>query len=138
LQNKLSSNKNFQKLRINVNQVNIQSMTNNRRRRAADQHSSKANNIIIYQQSEMNSTEFDQLQIFFRLIRHEHLTKSFISNVLINIFNQIEFNVTTFLALFGEDSTISLSSRTISSHVKDNEIIKYNDVRIFGMKDYTG
>ena len=60
LQNKLSSNKNSQKLRINVNQVNIQSMANNRRsRRAANQRSSQANNIIIYQQSEMNSTEFD-------------------------------------------------------------------------------
>ncbi|CAF1252705.1 unnamed protein product [Adineta ricciae] len=139
LQNKLSSNKNFQKLRINVNQVNIQSMTNNRRRRrAADQRSSKANNVIIYQQSDMNSTEFDQLKIFFRLIRRGHLTESFISNVLINIFNQIEFNVTTFLTLFGEDPTISLSSRTISSHVKDSEIIKYNGVRVFGMKDYTG
>ena len=58
-------------------------MANNRRsRRAANQRSSQANNIIIYQQSEMNSTEFDQLQIFFRLIRHEHLTESLISNLI--------------------------------------------------------
>ncbi|CAF1497669.1 unnamed protein product [Adineta steineri] len=137
LQNKLYSNQNFKNLRINISQVSTQSLASSRRRRTINRRSSNGERVIIYQKSD-NSTEFDQLEIFFRLVRHEPLTKSIISSALINIFNQIEFNATTFLTLFGDDSTSGLSTRAISYHVKDSGIMTFDDVNVFGIKHYTG
>ncbi|UJR20019.1 hypothetical protein I4U23_023153 [Adineta vaga] len=136
IQNKFYSNPNFKNLRINISEANIQSTARIRSRRTIQHRLSNEDKVII-SQGQVNSTEYDQLQILFRLVRHAPLTKSLISSALVNIFNQIEFNVTTFLALFG-DSTSGSSARTISYHVKDSQIIKFNSVNVFGIKDYTG
>ncbi|CAF1514882.1 unnamed protein product [Adineta ricciae] len=145
LQKKFLTSQKFQTLRVNLNQASVQStsisgnsqiVSNKQLFRA--RRLASGENIIIYQGRE-NSTTLDQLQISFQLVRRGTLTKSLTSSALINIFDRIEFNTTTFLSLFGTElEATELLSLAINYHVKDNQIIKLNGVNIFGEKDYTG